>query len=286
MTLTNDELRSLLETVPLIKKVETLQKSSEGGEHDVWALDDEYILRMPASSEMNSSFTREKDLHQLLSQRIKLVPKIIHSGKHKSKRYAIYEKAKGNSIEASANGTNEATERDLAELLRRMNAIPIDEVRKLGYSEEEKVDMAELQKQAAAALARLDSHHQVHDAMDIETTLALPPDVSHPVIVTHADLKGEHIFIDRQGHVTGVIDWSDTQIGHPSTDVGGLAISIGAAAARRAARLAGYAEDIIDRGIFQARCSTIILLDELLNEDDDSPEWLVRLQLQRALETE
>jgi hypothetical protein len=48
--------------------------------------------------------------------------------------------------------------------------------------------------------------------------------------------------------------------------------------------MAGISDAAVQRGLRGARCESIVLLDKVMNEGDDSPEWLVRRQLERALE--
>lgn len=284
MDLSEADIAEHLRSLSYIPPFRSLVKSSEGGEHIVWAIDDAFILRIPVEDTNSLTLDKEKQLHELLSKHTSAIPKCIHIGHINAYAYAIYEKVKGNSIESKPEKVNKTTEADLAHLLLSLKQIPLNQATTLGYSNEEDIDSTQLRSQALAAWKKMTANQQIEDETDIETTLSLPPDAPHQHVVLHADFKGEHIFIDARGHVTGVIDWSDTQIGHPSKDIDGLTISIGALAASRVARQAGYSEQVIRRGIFSARCRLISLLDEVLNEGDDSPEWLVRRQVKRALE--
>lgn len=286
MVLSKADIAEHLGSLSFIPRFQSLVKSSEGGEHIVWAIDDAFILRMPIEDTNNLTLEKEKQLHDLLSKHNSAIPKCIHIGRIGSYAYAIYEKVKGNSIESAPENVNRTTEADLASLLLSLKQIPPTQVTALGFPYAQDLDLTKLQDQALSAWKKMTANQQIEDETDIETALSLPPDAPHQPVVLHADFKGEHIFIDARGHITGVIDWSDTQVGHPSTDIGGLAISIGALATSRVAHQAGYSEQAIRRGIFSARCRLISLLDEVLNEGDDSPEWLVRRQVKRALETE
>lgn len=98
-------------------------------------------------------------------------------------------------------------------------------------------------------------------------------------VILRADFKGEHIFIDpREDRVLGVIDWSDAATGDPAVDINGLAISVGASSAVAIGRLAGYFFSVARRGVFLARCETILRLGDRLNgEDPDSRESLLRV---------
>ena len=253
MDLSEADIAAHLRSIRFISPIQSLVKSSEGGEHIVWAIDDAFILRIPVEDTNSLRLDKEKRLHDLLSKHTSAIPKCIHIGQIGTYAYAIYEKVKGHSIESNPEKVNKTTEADLANLLLSLKQIPPNQVTVLGYPYEESVDFTELQSQALSAWKKMTANQQIEDETNIETALSLPPDAPHQPVVLHADFKGEHIFINAYSHLTGVIDWSDAQIGHPSTDIDGLAISIGALAASRVARQAGYSEQVIRRGVFSAR---------------------------------
>ncbi|KAM3499938.1 hypothetical protein MY10362_006846 [Beauveria mimosiformis] len=226
----------------------------------------------------------------------------------KKRPFGLYQKLPGVSIEASPSSVNAATEGDLAQMLLLFQKLPIQRARAAGllvYAAETLV-LFELRQRACAAWQRLISRNNnssndnndnkggdhlenlLPRGQDMDQALHISEADAHapysPVFL-HADLKGEHIFVDRDtGRLTGVIDWSDACVGDPAVDIRGLAISVGAAAAARIAAEAGYGCHVAARGVVMARCDSLICLDAILHQDDDSPEWLVRLQLQRALE--
>ncbi|NEB81575.1 aminoglycoside phosphotransferase family protein, partial [Streptomyces sp. SID14478] len=63
-----------------------------------------------------------------------------------------------------------------------------------------------------------------------------------------------------------------------------LAIAVGARAAVRSATLAGYGPRVCLRGLWLARCDTLVRLADRLYGGDDSPEALLRVQGERAWE--
>jgi hypothetical protein len=99
----------------------------------------------------------------------------------------------------------------------------------------------------------------------------------HPPVPVHADLDGEHILLARDsGSVVGILDFTDVQLGYPSTDIAGLAISVRTTMAVRASLGASYPKSVV-KAVYLARCNTVLLLDMRLNGDDDSPEELVEI---------
>lgn len=64
------------------------------------------------------------------------------------------------------------------------------------------------------------------------------PDLRKVVPVTiHGDFAAEHVYLDRQGRLSGVLDWSDAALGDPARDLAGL-MHWGDAALLAAARVA------------------------------------------------
>ncbi|MBA2809817.1 aminoglycoside phosphotransferase family protein [Streptomyces sp. KM273126] len=104
-----------------------------------------------------------------------------------------------------------------------------------------------------------------------------------PVLVHHA-LHGEHLVVSADGRVRGVLDWTGAVVGDPAEDIAGLAHAVGAPAAVRAATLAGYGARPCLRGLWLARCDTVLRLSEKVRGRDAGPLPLLRKQLRRAWE--
>jgi aminoglycoside phosphotransferase (APT) family kinase protein len=84
--------------------------------------------------------------------------------------------------------------------------------------------------------------------------------------------------------VSGVLDWTDAELGDPATDVAGLAIAIGADAAEVVATTAGLDRPTRHRGIQLARWDATLRLAQRRSGQDTGPVPLLRHQLQRALQ--
>ncbi len=90
-------------------------------------------------------------------------------------------------------------------------------------------------------------------------------------VLVHHDLKGEHLVVSTDGRVRGVLDWTDAVVGDPAEDIAGLALAVGSPAAVRAATLAGYGARPCLRGLWLARCDTVIRLADHLKGRDTGP---------------
>jgi aminoglycoside phosphotransferase (APT) family kinase protein len=104
-------------------------------------------------------------------------------------------------------------------------------------------------------------------------------------VLVHHDLRGEHLVVSGDGRVRGVLGWSDAVIGDPAEDIASLAVAVGTPAAVRAATLAGYGARSCLRGLWLARCDTLVRLAEGLEGRDGTPLPVLRARVGRAWES-
>ncbi|WP_169736889.1 aminoglycoside phosphotransferase family protein [Pseudonocardia spinosispora] len=252
----------------------------EGGEHLSWFVGREYVARFVTDQRSADRQQREIELRDLVRDRVTVpVPRSAAVGGTPGLRFTLDERLPG--ISAERRPVGERGERDLAALLTGLRCVSTVDAADLGVPRQEPHRLSELREQAVAAAERMTGNGQLDGPI---LPWAPLPHEAMPVLV-HADLKGEHLLVDGDGAISGVIDWTDAEIGDPATDIAGLAISIGSPAALRVAERACYDAATRERGIFLARCNTLILLDDRLNGTDDSPEPLLRAQLTRAWHT-
>lgn len=90
--------------------------------------------------------------------------------------------------------------------------------------------------------------------------------------------------VSADGRVRGILDWTDAAVGDPAEDIAGLAVAVGSPAAVRAATLAGYGARPCLRGLWLARCDTVVHLADRIQGRDTGALPLVRIQLRRAWE--
>ncbi|EFY99955.1 aminoglycoside 3'-phosphotransferase/choline kinase domain protein [Metarhizium robertsii] len=273
-----------------------IRRCSEGGEHLVWTVNDALVLRVPADQGSGGEpLLRERRLLDLLRRNDKLAPLVplcidVGVWNPHGRQYALYHKAKGVSVESDPRGVTRGTEDDLVAFLVGLAGVRVGDALGIGVPEGEEVDLDEVRGRATAALDVLRRRQQLMELDEVISLAKLDapghvqPGSSVRRVLTHADLKGEHVFLDAAGRVTGVIDWSDARVGCPSIEVSGLAVAVGARMAARVAKRAGYEADIVCKGVIMARCNGVLCLEAILRGDDDSPELLVRRQLRRAFE--
>ncbi|KAG8406509.1 hypothetical protein J3459_019225 [Metarhizium acridum] len=295
LCVSDSEALVLLQSLPHVPQPVHIRRSSQGGEHLVWTVNDALVLRIPADQSNAEPLLRERRLLDLLRRNDKIapvVPPCIDVGVWNPHgwQYALYHKATGVSVESDPQAVTNATEDDLVELLVGLRGVGVGDALGVGVPEGDEVDFEKLRGNARAALDVLQKSQQLMELGEVVSLekLDAPWFVrlggSMRRVLSHADLKGEHVFLDAAGRVTGVIDWSDAQVGCPSVEVAGLAVAVGARMAARVAKRAGYEADIVCKGVIMARCNGVVCLEAILPGADDSPECLVRRQLGRAFE--
>ncbi|HTI33860.1 MAG TPA: aminoglycoside phosphotransferase family protein [Miltoncostaea sp.] len=89
------------------------------------------------------------------------------------------------------------------------------------------------------------------------------------LVLCHDDLGIEHVLVDGDGAVTGVIDWSDAAVTDPAGDLGRIHRDLGPAALDAALAAFGAADPAVTRlrAVFRARCGAIEDLAYGLDED-------------------
>jgi aminoglycoside phosphotransferase (APT) family kinase protein len=153
---------------------------------------------------------------------------------------------------------------ELGELLRRLHAIPVEDVRHL--VKEDHDPLQQWLDEAAELYRRHESRLTPHQRSKIEAFLAeTPPAQAKPdrLVFSHNDLGIEHVLVDR-GKITGIIDWSDAAICDPAYDYGLLIRDLGEKAP-------DPPPDCEARALFYAKCSAIEDFDYGL---DRGMRWL------------
>ncbi|MFF4801467.1 aminoglycoside phosphotransferase family protein [Streptomyces sp. NPDC001351] len=260
---------------------------AEGGEHSTWWVGTRHVLRLAPDREAALRQRRELRLRDLVRPHLPIaVPtSVAHGEWAPGLTYTLDTKVPGGTAEqydVSAVG-----EADLAGLLTGLREVPARQAETLGVPRTAPRSLEALRRAAGRAAERL----AAADELDPLRLNQLTPQAavqlaaqSGTAVLVHHGLKGEHLVVSADGRVRGILDWTDAAVGDPAEDIAGLAIAVGSPAAVRAATLAGYAARPCLRGLWLARCDTVVRLAEQLKGQDAGPLSLLRLQLRRAWE--
>ncbi|MBJ7004094.1 aminoglycoside phosphotransferase family protein [Streptomyces griseofuscus] len=180
-----------------------------------------------------------------------------------------------------------AGEADLAGLLTGLRAVPVRQAESLGVPRVAPRSLEALRRMAVHAAELLAAADEFDAAPMYQLTpagaaqLAAQPGVA---VLTHHGLTGEHVVVSADGRVRGILDWTEVALGDPAEDIAGLAVAVGSPAAVRAATLAGYGARPCLRGLWLARCDTVLRLADRLDGRTSGDPTLLRTQLRRAWE--
>ncbi|WP_030681506.1 aminoglycoside phosphotransferase family protein [Streptomyces cellulosae] len=256
-------------------------------ESSVWWVGARHVLRLAPDREAAVRQRRELRLRDLVRPHLPVaVPTSVAHGEWSAGlTYTLDTRVAGGSGEE--HDVSAVGEADLAGLLTGLREVPVRQAETLGVPRTAPRSLEALRRaagQAAERLAAADEFdpvrlHQLAPTAAVQ--LAAQPGSA---VLVHHDLRGAHLVVSADGRVRGVLGWADTVVGDPAEDIAGLALAVGSPAAVRAATLAGYGARPCLRGLWLARCDTVIRLAAHLDTRDATPLPLLRSQLRRAWE--
>lgn len=258
----------------------------EGGAHSTWWVGRRHVLRLARDRDASLRQRRELRLRDLIRPHIGVaVPVSVARGEWVSglgyTLDTLLPGASGDEQDVSALG-----EADLAALLTGLREVPVRQAETLGVPRVPARSLETLRAAAVRAAERLPDEEfdpARFDQLAAPAAVQLGGQTGAPVLVHHG-LLGEHLVVSRDGRVRGVLDWSGAVIGDPAEDIAGLAVAVGAPAAVRAATLAGYAARPCLRGLWLARCDSVVRLAGRPRAQDDLALPPLEAQVRRAWE--
>jgi aminoglycoside phosphotransferase (APT) family kinase protein len=154
--------------------------------------------------------------------------------------------------------------RRLGEFLSALHSFPVDRALALGVRQgtrdhaEEMLD--EVRHLADRLRDRLPAPLRDRCLPFVDGTVERPPPPDGRCCLTHGDLQAEHILLDGEGAVCGIIDFGDASIAEPAGDYVGLCAWQSWDFARAALAAAGVNADDTTRKriLFMARCLGLI----------------------------
>lgn len=260
---------------------------AEGGGHSTWWVGTRYVLRLAPDRDAALRQRRELRLRDLVRPHLPLaVPtSVAHGEWAPGLTYTLDTKVPGGTAER--HDVSAVGEADLAGLLTGLREVPARQAEALGVPRAAPRSLEVLRRAAEKAAVRLAAADEFDPARLHQLTppaavqLAAQPGTA---VLVHHGLRGEHLVVSADGRVRGVLDWTAAAIGDPAEDIAGLAVAVGSPAAVRAATLAGYGARPCLRGLWLARCDTVIHLARQLDAGDKAALPLPQLQLRHAWE--
>ncbi|MFF5857258.1 phosphotransferase family protein [Streptomyces sp. NPDC012751] len=291
------------EPTPTVETVRRLVRSllKEGGDgtggpdvrpvtedrRHTWWVGDRHVLRLAPDREASVRRRRELRLRDLVRPHVPVaVPtSVAHGDWAPGLAYTLDTRVPGGT--ADEHDVSAVGEADLAGLLGGLRAVPARQAEALGVPRTAPRSLEALRRMAVHAAERLAAADEF-DAVRLHQLT--PPGAaqlaaqSGTAVLTHHGLTGAHVVVSADGRVRGVLDWTRAALGDPAEDIAGLAVAVGSPAAVRAATLAGYGARPCLRGLWLARCDTVVRLTDHLDGRAGGALALLRTQLRRAWE--
>ncbi|GGW64332.1 hypothetical protein GCM10010503_46900 [Streptomyces lucensis JCM 4490] len=259
-----------------------------GEEHEyTWWVGTRHVLRLAPDREASVRRRRELRLRELVRPHVPVaVPaSVAHGDWAPGLAYTLDALVPGGT--ADEHDVSAVGEADLAGLLTGLRAVPARQAEAIGVPRTAPRSLEALRRMAVHAAERLAAADEFDAARLLQLTppgaaqLATQPGAA---VLTHHGLTGEHVVVSADGRVRGILDWTRAALGDPAEDIAGLAVAVGSPAAVRAATLAGYGARPCLRGLWLARCDTVIRLTDRLEGRAAGTTALLRTQLRRVWE--
>lgn len=200
--------------------------------------DGRWIFRFPRTAAVAASTAMELALLPALARAVDVrVPVPAWSGTHRGRPFFGYPKIEGKPLGALDPAGQAGLCGALGQALARIHAFPPDRARGLTGSEGSVASW----RDAYRAL-RAEARTRLKGVLEPAVGLALEQGFETfdaiirfvPALV-HGDLGPEHILIDLDGGLAGIIDWEDATVGDPAIDFAGMWQAFGPGATRAVA---------------------------------------------------
>lgn len=264
-----------------------VRPATEAADPATWWVGTRHVLRLAPDREATVRQRRELRLRDLVRPHVPVaVPvSVAHGEWAAGLTYTLDTKVPGGSGEA--HDVSAVGEADLAGLLSGLREVPVRQAETLGVPRAAPRSLEALRRAAVHAAERLADADEFDAARLNQLTAPAAAQLaaqSGSAVLTHHALTGGHLVVSADGRVRGVLGWADAVVGDPAEDIAGLALAVGSPAAVRAATLAGYGARPCLRGLWLARCDTVVHLAGALTSRDAGRLTLLRTQLRRAWE--
>ncbi|MDQ0993686.1 phosphotransferase [Streptomyces sp. V3I7] len=259
---------------------------AEGG-HFTWWVGARHVLRLAPDREAAVRRRRELRVRDLVRPHLPVaVPaSVAHGEWTPGLTYTLDTRVAGSTADEHA--VSAVGEADLAGLLTGLRQVPVRQAETLGVPRAAPRSLDALRRMAVPAAERLGAADEFDPARLRQLTAAGAAQLAAQTgaaVLVHHHLKGEHLVISADGRVRGVLGWTDVAVGDPAEDIAGLVLAVGSGPAVRAATLAGYGARPCLRGLWLARCDTVLRLQDRLDGRGTAPLPLLRTQLRHAWE--
>ena len=233
--MTPEDARDALHEVQGLR-CDDVQPLRGGWAYWTFAVDGIWIVRFPRDAAVASETAKELVLLPLLARKVDFgVPLPAWRGTHRGWPFFGYRKIPGHPLGAEDLREHPQLAGELAHALRELHAVPLEDARQatpaLGTAEAWR---AKYERLGLSALQRIGPLLDARAAKAMaERLAAFAAELQYTPALVHCDLGLEHLLIDGDGHLAGIIDWEDASVGDPAIDFAGLWRAMGGEATGR-----------------------------------------------------
>lgn len=160
---------------------------------------------------------------------------------------------------------------EFAIALKQLHSIPIKPEHKNGYQDTWRLDIENRVQRLKENINKYESSYQecgftkslLIDISDKFKQLQFSP---YKKCYVHGDLYSKHIIVDDAGKLTGLIDWGDTHIGHPSIDIAAAIMIFNDDSLAEFSKVYGEFDSQV--AIFRSLCHSISILPYAQQKQD------------------
>lgn len=220
-----------------------LTSCGSGWEHRVWTVDDDLVLRVnPAQDETVRTRSVQRDLRLLELVGAHLSVAVGEAVAAAPALGAMLMRRVPGRAVADGGRMGPVFAADLARLLTELRAVPAVPAAQVAGTPPS--SPRAWRDELAADFARASDRFEPADGRAVEAWLAGPvPGEPEPHALCHNDLGDEHLMVDDQGRLAGVIDWTDAVVGDPARDLALIQFDLGLTVARGVVEAAGWEHD-------------------------------------------
>jgi len=252
-----------------------------GTDHHAFDVGGRFVFRVPRSAEAASGAERERRLTSMLAPRLPLAIPLHRFVVEPSERLPFgasgYERLPGEP--GLLRGAGSPRRREVAHVLgaflRALHDVDVVLAAEVGAPPDDDPTRDEWSAQAIEDVARAlgEGLIDADTAASLRGYLAAPPAGSYRPTLVHGDFAAEHVLLDAEGAITGVIDWTDAMIGDPALDLAGLFHWGGAEMVSEALETYGaWDPEAVARARWFAACRAVA--DIVFGVDEGKPEYV------------
>ena len=223
------EVRGRISAVFPELEVVTVSPLGAGWDSEAWLVNEELVFRFALRHGLDDQIRKEERLLNALSEKLSItlpVPRYIAwDGGKDATAFSGYDFIPGISLNERQPAAEdlEGLASDLAGFLTALHRFPVSDAESLVAPITPVVGQPWLHREQFRVdifpIFDAEERVAVEDRWDQLTAgMGLPPE--HVLI--HADLGQDHILLNEDGRLTGVIDWGDATIGDPALDFAGF----------------------------------------------------------------